>query len=72
MAFLALPASACVAGAFGLKGMDVGVPTIPGAGGVERVVEIKVNADEQAMFDKLVDKVKGLVAACKATGPSLT
>lgn len=72
MAFYAPAASAYVDGALGVKGMYVGVPTIPGAGGVERIVEIKVNADEQAIFDKSVNAVMGLVAACKATGPSLT
>ncbi len=66
-----LPCAAYVDGALGLKGMYVGVPTILGAGGVERIVDIKMNADEKAMFDKSVDAVKGLVAACKAIDPSL-
>jgi malate dehydrogenase len=51
--------------------MYVGVPTIIGAGGIERVVDIKLNAAEQAMMDKSVDAVKGLVAACKGIDPSL-
>jgi malate dehydrogenase len=67
-----LPCAAYVDGAYGLKGMYVGVPTILGAGGVERVVDIKLNKDEQAMMDKSIDAVKGLVAACKAIDPSLT
>ena len=66
-----LPCAAYVDGAYGLKGMYVGVPTILGAGGVERVVDIKLNADEQAMLDKSIDAVKGLVAACKGIDPSL-
>ncbi|MCU9849119.1 malate dehydrogenase [Defluviimonas sp. WL0024] len=66
-----LPCAAYVDGAFGLKGLYVGVPTILGAGGVERIVDIKLNDDEQAMFDKSVDAVKGLVAACKGIDPSL-
>ncbi len=61
-----LPCAAYVDGALGLKGMYVGVPTIIGAGGMERVVNIKLNKDEQAMFDKSVGAVKGLVQACKA------
>ena len=44
---------------------------IIGAGGVERVVEIKLNGDEQAMFDKSVEAVKGLCDACKAIDSSL-
>ncbi len=66
-----LPCAAYVKGAFGLDGMYVGVPTILGAGGVEKVVDIKLSADEQVMFDKSVDAVKGLLAACKAIDPSL-
>ena len=66
-----LPCAAHVDGAFGLKGMYVGVPAIIGAGGVERIVDIKLNRDEQAMMDKSVDAVKGLVAACKVIDPSL-
>ena len=66
-----LPCAAYVDGAFGLNGMYVGVPTILGAGGGERIVDITLNKDEQAMFDKAVDAVKGLVAACKDIDPSL-
>lgn len=66
-----LPCAAHVDGAFGLDGMYVGVPTVIGAGGIERVVEIKMNKDEQAMFDKSVDAVKGLVDACKGIDDSL-
>ena len=60
-----LPCAAHVDGAFGLKGMYVGVPTIIGAGGIERVVDIRMAKDEQAMFDKSVEAVKGLVEACR-------
>jgi malate dehydrogenase len=66
-----LPCAAYVDGALGLKGLYVGVPTIIGAGGVERVVDIKLNKDEQTMFDRSVDAVKGLVAACKGIDDSL-
>ena len=66
-----LPCAAYVDGAFGLKDMYVGVPVILGAGGVERLVEIQMTEDENAMFQKSVDAVKGLVAACKAIDPSL-
>ncbi|MGC1260665.1 malate dehydrogenase [Jannaschia helgolandensis] len=67
-----LPCAAYVDGALGLNGMYVGVPTVIGAGGIERVVDIKMTRDEQAMFDKSVDAVRGLVEACKAIDPSLT
>ena len=66
-----LPCAAYCEGEFGLKGMYVGVPTIIGAGGIEKVVDIKLTKDEQVMFDKSVDAVRGLVEACKAIDPSL-
>ena len=66
-----LPCAAYVDGAFGLDGIYVGVPTVIGAGGVERLVEISLTADENAMFQKSVDSVKGLVAACKGIDPTL-
>jgi len=66
-----LPCAAYVDGHFGLTGMYVGVPTIIGAGGIERIVGITMNEGEQAMFDKSVDAVKGLLAACRAIDPSL-
>ena len=66
-----LPCAAYVDNAYGLNGMYVGVPTVIGAGGIERVVEIALNKAEKAMFDKSVDAVKGLVEACKGIDASL-
>jgi malate dehydrogenase len=66
-----LPCAAWVDGAFGLNGMYVGVPTVIGAAGIERIADIRLNRDEQVMFDKSVEAVRGLVSACKAIDPSL-
>ena len=66
-----LPCAAYVKGAYGLNGLYVGVPTVIGAGGIEKVIDIKLDKDEQAMFDKSVEAVRGLVAACKQIDPSL-
>jgi malate dehydrogenase len=66
-----LPCAAWCDGGFGLKGLYVGVPTVIGAGGVEKVISFKLTRDEQAMFDKSVEAVQGLVAACKGIDPSL-
>jgi len=66
-----LPCAAYCDGQFGLDGMYVGVPTVIGAGGIERIVEVKLSKDEQAGFTKSVDAVKGLVAACKEIDGSL-
>ena len=66
-----LPCAAYVDGAYGLNGFYVGVPTVIGAGGIEKVVEISMNKDEQVMFDNSVTAVKGLVEACKSIDSSL-
>jgi len=66
-----LPCAAWVDGALGLDGLYVGAPTVIGAGGIERILDIALNPDEQAMFDKSVAAVKGLVEACKAIDSSL-
>ena len=55
-----LPCAAYVENAYGLDGMYVGVPVILGAGGVERIVEITLNEEEQAMFTHSVNAVKAL------------
>ncbi|MGE0736161.1 MAG: malate dehydrogenase [Alphaproteobacteria bacterium] len=60
-----LPCAAWLNGQYGLKDIYVGVPCVIGAGGVERVVEISLTADEKAMFNKSVDSVKGLIELTK-------
>jgi len=57
-----LPCAAWCDGPYGLDGLYVGVPAVLGAGGVERVVEIDLNADERAGFDKSVAAVRELNA----------
>ncbi len=66
-----LPCAAWCKGEFGLNGLYVGVPTIIGRGGIERIVDIKLTADEQKMFDSSVEAVRGLVDACKGIDPAL-
>ena len=56
-----LPCAAYVDGAYGLDGLYVGVPVVLGAGGVEKIVEIALNDDEQQMFDHSVSAVKTLL-----------
>ena len=55
-----LPCAAYVDGQYGLDGMYVSVPVIIGENGVERIVEIKLNDEEQIMFDNSVAAVKTL------------
>ena len=60
-----LPCAAHLTGQYGVSDLYVGVPTIIGKGGVERIVEIALAPDEQAMFDKSVAAVKSLCDAVK-------
>ncbi|HSM93587.1 MAG TPA: malate dehydrogenase [Anaeromyxobacteraceae bacterium] len=60
-----LPTCVYLNGEFGVKGLYVGVPVVIGAGGAERVLQLKLNAEEQAMMDKSVAAVKGLVDTLK-------
>ena len=48
-------------GEFGVDGLFVGVPVVLGAGGIERVIEITLTADEQAAFDASAAAVRELV-----------
>src|SRR5579872_1765646 len=56
-----LPCAAWLTGQYGVKDLYVGVPVVLGAEGVERVVEINLNTEEKAAFDKSVAAVRGLV-----------
>ena len=56
-----LPCAAWLTGQYGVKDLYVGVPVVIGAGGVERIVEIGLDRDEKAEFDKSVEAVKGLI-----------
>ena len=64
-----LPVAAYVDGAYGLNGLYVGVPVIIGAGGVEKVVEVELNDEEQALFSssvRHVEELLGVVAGLNA------
>jgi len=61
-----LPCAAYVTGAYGLKGLYVGVPVVIGAKGVERIVEIKLNAGEKKKFQNSVNAVRALIKDCEA------
>jgi malate dehydrogenase len=66
-----LPCAAALNGQYGLKDTYVGVPCIIGANGVERIVEISLNAAEKKMFTNSVKSVQGLMTACKKIDKSL-
>ena len=60
-----LPCAVYLTGQYGVKDLYVGVPVVIGAKGVERIVEISLNPEEKAMFDKSVASVRTLVEAAK-------
>ena len=63
-----LPCAAWLTGQYGIKDMYVGVPVVIGAGGVEKIVEIELNAQEKAAFDKSCARCELIEAAKKLIG----
>jgi malate dehydrogenase len=55
-----LPCAAYLQGEYGVDGLFVGVPVVLGAGGLERVIEIKLSDAERAAFDKSAASVREL------------
>jgi malate dehydrogenase len=66
-----LPCAAYVDGQYGVDGLYVGVPVMIGANGVEKVVEIELDAEAKANFQVSVDAVKELLVACKGIDSTL-
>src|SRR3954452_11390267 len=66
-----LPAAAHLSGQYGVKDLYVGVPVVIGAGGVERIVEIELNAQARQNFNVSVEAVKELLEACRQIDNSL-
>lgn len=57
------PCAAKLSGEYGIDGLYIGVPIIIGKNGVEKIIEIELSVDEQAMFDNSVNAVKDLLIA---------
>ena len=60
-----LPCSACLDGEYGYKDLFVGVPVKLGAGGVEKIYELKLEPDEKAALDKSAASVEELIDILK-------
>jgi len=56
-----LPCAAYLTGQYGYNDLYVGVPCLIGAGGVEKIIEYRLNDAEKAELNKSVDAVKQLV-----------
>ena len=66
-----LPCAAYCDGEFGVHGYFVGVPCVLGAGGVERVIDLELNAQEKEMLDASAKHVAELVDAVRKLCPDL-
>jgi malate dehydrogenase len=53
-----LPCAVLLQGEYGQQDLFVGVPVVLGAGGLEKVVQIKLTAEEQAAFDESAGAVR--------------
>ena len=60
-----LPCAAYLDGEYGISGYYIGVPVVIGAGGVERVIELDLTADERAALQGSFARVKDLVGTVK-------
>ena len=60
-----LPCAALLEGEYGIHGLFVGVPVKLGANGIEKIYEIKLEADEKAMLDKSSAAVEELISVIK-------
>jgi malate dehydrogenase len=61
-----LPCATYLQGEYGVDGLFVGVPVVLGAGGLQRVIEITLTADERAAFQKSAAAVEELVGKLPA------
>ncbi|MCM3663727.1 malate dehydrogenase [Mesobacillus subterraneus] len=57
-----LPSIAYLEGEYGYEGIYLGVPTILGAGGIEKVIELELTAEEKAALDKSAEAVRNVMA----------
>ncbi len=56
-----MPCAVYLEGEYGIDKLYVGVPAVLGANGVEKVIEIKLTAEEDAALKKSAEAVKELV-----------
>ncbi|MED3622715.1 malate dehydrogenase [Neobacillus thermocopriae] len=56
-----LPAIAYLEGEYGYEGIYLGVPTILGANGIEKVIELDLTPEEKAALDKSVQSVRNVM-----------
>jgi len=62
-----LACAALLSGQYGYKDLYLGVPVVVGAGGIEKIVDIGLTADEKAALEKSASSVRKVVDVVKAT-----
>ena len=67
-----LPCAVYLNGEYGTKDIYAGVPVIIGSGGVEKIVEIELSAEEKSNFEKSIEAVKDLFNSAKNIDKSLS
>lgn len=60
---MVIPVSAYLDGQYGVSDLCIGVPAVIGAGGVEKIVELKLDSFEQDVFNKGVASVREAIKA---------
>jgi malate dehydrogenase len=62
------PCCAFLDGEYGIKDLCVGVPVKLGQNGIEKIYQVQLTADEQALLDKSAAAVREIVDVCKGLG----
>ena len=57
-----IPCASLCEGEFGVNGYFIGVPTVIGAGGVEKILDFTLTADEKAKLNNTLDGVKKTIS----------
>jgi malate dehydrogenase len=60
-----LPCATRLSGQYGVSDLFIGVPVVIGAGGIEKIIEVRLNDEEKAAFAKSIDSVKKTCAEAK-------
>jgi malate dehydrogenase len=63
-----LPCAAWLQGEYGMKDLYLGVPCLLGEGGLQRIIEVELSAEERAALESSAAHVRETVAALKALG----
>ncbi len=60
-----IPSAALCEGEFGIDGYFIGVPTVIGASGIEKIIEFSLTDEEKSSLDNTLDAVKKTVEETK-------